>query len=142
MEDYRWIYLVILLQAVLLGTVLFFGETLFHSSIESSFAKEITAKEIGSSLLSDYLKSYEDRELPEESKLTGYVVEDVIVFEETDNYTVLLASISVKPTEIDSRFWNSLGSREGSWIKGIQISIYLERDTTGKLGIVKTVPAI
>ncbi|CCU84030.1 MULTISPECIES: hypothetical protein [Mesotoga] len=142
MEDYRWIYLAILLQAALLGTVLFLGDTLFHSSVESEFVKEITAKEIGSSLLGDYLKGFEDRWLPEESRLTGYLIEDVIVLEETDNYTVLLASISVKPTDIDSCLWNSLGSREGSWIKDIRLSVYLERDQTGKFTIVKTVPAI
>jgi hypothetical protein len=70
------------------------------------------------------------------------LIEDVIVLEETDNYTVLLASISVKPTDIDSCLWNSLGSREGSWIKDIRLSVYLERDQTGKFTIVKTVPAI
>jgi len=141
-EDHRWIYLIILLQAVLLGTVLFFGDTLFHSSVESSFAREASIRETGSSLLREYMKRYEDRGLPPESRLTGFLIENMKVHEESNGIAILTASISIKPLDIGSCKWNSLGSREGNWIKDIRISVYLEEGPDGNFSIVRTVPSI
>ena len=142
LEDYRWIYLIILLQAVLLGAALFFGQDLTLSSAQSGLYHESNIREIAGELLHEYFVSYEDRSLPSDSRLNGFVIEDIKIREESCDSAVLLASVSFKPYDIDVSRWAFLATRDGQWIKDLRLTVYLERDQSGRFSIVRTDPSI
>lgn len=142
LEDYRWVYLIILLQAVLLGVVLFFGQSLTLSSAQSGLSRGANIREIAGDLLHEHLESYENRSLPPDSRLTGFVIKDIKIREESFDSAVLLASVSFKPYDIDISRWAFLPDRDGQWIKDYQLTVYLERDQSGRFLIVRTDPSI
>ncbi|MBN2252894.1 MAG: hypothetical protein JW701_04300 [Kosmotogaceae bacterium] len=142
MEDYRWIYLIILLQAVLLGTVLFFGQDTAPSSAQSGLYHESSIREIAGDLLQEHFERCEDRSLPPDSRITGFIIEDIKIREESCDYAVLLALVSFKPYDIDISRWAVQTSRDGQWIKDLQLTIYLERDQSGRFSIIRTDPSI
>lgn len=142
LEDYRWIYLIILLQTVFLGAALFFGQDLTLSSAQSGLYHESHIRETAGELLHEYFGSYEDRSVPSDSRLTGFVIEDIKIREESSDSAVLLASVSFKPYDIDASRWAYLATRDGQWIKDLRLTVYLERDQSGRFSIVHTDPSI
>lgn len=142
LEDYRWIYLIILLQAILLGVVLFFGQNLTLYSAQSGLPRGADIREIAGDLLHEHLESYENRSLPSDSRLSGFVIEDIKIREESFDSAVLLATVSFKPYDIDVSRWAFLPDRDGHWIKNYQLTVYLERDQSGRFSIVRTDPSI
>ena|GEM_PF-746121 len=142
LEDYRWVYLIILLQAVLLGVVLFFGQSLTLSSAQSGLSRGANIREIAGDLLQEHFERCEDRSLPPDSRITGFIIEDIKIREESFDSAVLLASVSFKPYDIDISRWAVQTSRDGQWIKDLQLTIYLERDQSGRFSIIRTDPSI
>ena len=66
MENQRLLYVLILVQAALLGLVLFFGDSIFPILEKSSWSREIRLRETADRLVCEYF-----------DQLTGRIMADV-----------------------------------------------------------------
>jgi hypothetical protein len=136
MENYKWIYVLIVLQATLLGVMLFFGQEIFPTSASSKWAQELSLKEHADYLLEEYLNSFIDRSAPEDKRISGFIVDKIEIIDYDEKGFAFSATISVKPLSVGSTFWQKkIENFERSWITQKTVYAIVSIDDSGRFYI-------
>ncbi|HNR79474.1 MAG TPA: hypothetical protein PK411_10900 [Mesotoga infera] len=118
MENQRLLYVLILVQAALLGLVLFFGDSIFPILEKSSWSREIRLRETADRLVCEYFDQLTGRNMPDERRITGYVIEKLEILDQDDLEFAFSVEFSVKPFNRES-YWNKKDlATTDAWVSG------------------------
>jgi hypothetical protein len=117
-ENQRLLYILILVQAALLGLVLFFGDSVFPALEKSDWSRELRLRETADRLVCEYLDGCTGRDVPDERRITGYVIEKLEIMGQDDLEFVFSVEFSVKPLNRES-YWNRKDlATTDTWVSG------------------------
>lgn len=143
MENYKTIYVLILLQAVLLGVVLFFGQTLFPVQATGGWGRETTLKGLADELFYDYLSDYQKLPPSSPSRLAGFLVAGIDIVEYDEREFVFSAKFSVKPHDPQNSDWITGGPvNANGWITDRIAFVVAAIDESGRYRILSVSPGL